>query len=139
MSEMNLGNADTNGLKWMAIDACNSLYQPNWNNMQNYGVSPFNGNLHLLLGTDSVSWTDAQIHANWAKYMTRGKIVLSPMTIQDAWFTAARDAFGATGFNYTNAITFAVAGDSACANDTLQNNTAPGGNPYYYNSQQVWP
>jgi hypothetical protein len=139
MSEMNLGSSDTNGLKWMAIDACNSLYEPNWNNMQNYGVSPFNGNLHLLLGTDSVSWTDAQIHANWAKYMTRGKIVLTPMTIQDAWFTAARDAFGATGFNYTNAITFAVAGDSACANDTLQNNTAPSGNPSYYNSQQVWP
>ncbi|HEY5912775.1 MAG TPA: DUF6345 domain-containing protein [Verrucomicrobiae bacterium] len=138
MSEMNLGSADTNGLKWMAIHACYSLYEPNWWNMQNYAVQPYNGNLHLLLGIDSLSWADLQIQANWAKYMTRGKIVLTPMTIQEAWFTSARDAYGATGFNYTDPIVFAVAGDAACANDGLQNNSPPGGTPYY-NSQQVWP
>jgi len=93
MSEMSLGSADPNGLKWMAISACNSLYQPNWFNMVNYGVSPYNGNLHLLLGTDSVSWTNPHIESYWARYMTRGKVVLTPMAIQDAWFTASRDAY----------------------------------------------
>ena len=138
MSEMNLGSAATNGLKWMAIDACNSMYQPNWADMLNHGVHPNNSDLHLLLGTDSVSYTDPTRQKYWARYMTSGKIVLSPMTIEDAWFQAARDAFAATGYNYTNAIYFAVGGDAACTGDMLQTNSPPTGSPYYA-SVQVWP
>jgi hypothetical protein len=138
MSEMSLGSSDPNGLKWMAISACNSLYQPNWLNMQNYGVQPYNNNLHLLLGTDSASWTNPHIESYWARYMTRGKIVLTPMTIQDAWFLAAQDAYAETGFNYTNTIFYAVTGDAACQDDMLQMNSDPTGNPFY-TSLQVWP
>ena len=51
MSEMNFGGSSpTNGLKWMAILACNSLYHTAWNSMQSQQVKPYNGNLHLLLG-----------------------------------------------------------------------------------------
>src|SRR5208337_2793117 len=35
MSEMNLGGPGTNGLKWMALPACFSLYHANWQSMQN--------------------------------------------------------------------------------------------------------
>jgi len=49
LSDMNLGGSGTNGLKWFAILACTSLYPANWQDMQNYGVYPYNGNLHLLL------------------------------------------------------------------------------------------
>jgi hypothetical protein len=138
MSEMNFGSADTNGLKWMAINACNSLYQPNWFNMQNYGVQPWNGNLHLLLGTDSVSWSAPHVESYWARYMTWGKIVLTPMKIQDAWFTGAQDAFAETGYNYTNEIDFAVTGDFACKDDYLQTNSVPTGSPFYVRVK-VWP
>lgn len=138
MSEMNLGSADTNGLKWMAISACNSLRQQNWFNMQNYGIQPWNGNLHLLLGTDSVISVEPQLYAYWARYMTRGKIVLTPMKIQDAWILAAQDAYAETGYNYTNTMFFAATGDAECQDDLLQTNSVPTGNPFY-NSVQVWP
>jgi hypothetical protein len=138
MSEMSLGSADPNGLKWMAIDACNSLYEPNWSDMLNHGVHPNNGNLHLILGADSFTWTNPDRHRLWAKYMTSGQTPQSPMTIQNAWFEAAHDAYAATTFNYTNAMVLAVAGDSACQNDLLQTNSTPTGSPYYA-TQQVWP
>jgi hypothetical protein len=138
LSEMNLGSANTNGLKWMAISACNSLYQPNWFNMQNYGVQPYNNNLHMLLGTDSMSWTNPHVESYWARYMTRGKIVLTPMSIQDAWYLAAQDAYAETGFNYTNTIFYAATGDANCQDDLLQTNSVPTGNPFY-TSVQVWP
>lgn len=138
MSEMNFGSSDPNGLKWMAISACNSLYQLNWFDMQNNGVQPYNNNLHMLLGTASVSWTNPHIEAYWARYMTRGKIVFTPMTIQEAWFLAAQDAYAESGFNYTNTIFYAVAGDAACQDDMLQTNNVPSGNPFY-TSLQVWP
>ena len=135
---MNLGNADTNGLKWMAIHACNSLRQQQWYSMQNAGVRPYNSNLHLLLGTDSISYADPDIPAHWAQYITRGKIVLTPMKIEEAWYAAAQDTFRQTGFNYTNSIFFVVAGDAACADDYLATNSVPTGSSYY-SSMQVWP
>ncbi len=137
MSEVNLGSADTNGLKWMAIDACNSLKEPTRRNMQNHSVQPYNENLNLLLGTDSTTYVDPNLAANWARYMTRGKNGQPPMKVRDAWITGARDAF-ANGYNYTNSIVYAVTGDFACQDDTLTNNFAPGGTPYYF-SDTVWP
>jgi hypothetical protein len=47
-SEMNLGGSGTNGLKWMVLDPCNSLYHANWNSMQSRGIYPYNSNLHLI-------------------------------------------------------------------------------------------
>ncbi|MGH7953291.1 MAG: hypothetical protein ACREFE_15445, partial [Limisphaerales bacterium] len=73
LSEMNLGGSDpTNGLKWFAILACNSLQHNNWANMQSHGIKPYNSNLHLLLGVDSTNSTSSVLLQYWAQYMNFG-------------------------------------------------------------------
>jgi Family of unknown function (DUF6345) len=138
MGQMNFGGSATNGLEWMAIDACFSLYHPNWTSMQSANVKPYNSNLHLLLGVDSVLFTNPNIEALWAQYMLFGKTAGSPMTIQAAWYQGATDAYQRSGVNYGATITFAVAGDAACQNDSLQANSSPTGTQFY-SSQQVYP
>lgn len=140
LSEMNLGGSGTNGLKWFALKACDSLHQANWGNMQSLGVKPYNGNLHLLLGTTSTSYADPNIEAFWAKYMNHGPSTnYSPLTIRAAWYQAARDAYTKAGLPSGAVVKFAVAGDSACMNDSLQNYYAPGGSWIYDTPVQVWP
>jgi hypothetical protein len=138
MAEMKFGSAAPNGLKWMAIAACNSLQHTDWSSMQNAGVQPYNGNLHLILGMDSIVWTGDHVVSYWAKYMTVGKTAGSPMTIQAAWYAGAQDAYAETKFNYTNTMNFAASGDAACVNDYLQTNSTPGGSSFY-SSVKVWP
>lgn len=137
MSEMSLGGSAANGLKWMAIAACNSLFHTDWSNMQSLGVKPYNSNLHLLLGTGTVVYTDDHIMELWAKYMTKGSSG-TPMTVRDAWINAAHDAYHNSHYPYANTMIFAAAGDSSCMGDTLNVNSTPGGSWTYY-SQQVWP
>jgi len=136
MSEMNLGGAGTNGLKWMGIMACFSLYHVNWTSMQGQNIKPYNSNLHLLLGTDSLVYTDNHIMELWAQYMAKGKGTNAPMTIKNAWITAATDAYHQNSYPIT--MKFAVAGDSACGNDSLATNSAPTGT-WTYTSTQVYP
>jgi hypothetical protein len=137
MSQMNLGSAATNGLKWMAIAACNSLYHSDWTSMEGAGAQPYNSNLHLLLGTDTSVYTDSHIMQLWAQYMTKGKNG-PPMAIGNAWVTAASDAYHQTKFNYVLTMKFAVAGDSACIGDTLSSSSTPGGS-WTYSATQVYP
>jgi hypothetical protein len=137
-NEMSLGSSETNGLKWMGIFACNSMYHTCWTSMQNSDQVPYNGNLHLILGTDSVVWLDDNVSGNWAKYMTKGKTANSPMTIENAWFTGAVDAYKAAAFNFTNAQRFAASGNADCQGDKLKNYSDPSGDTFYF-SQQVWP
>ena len=139
MSEMSFGSSATNGLKWMAIAACNSLFHTDWSNMQSLGVKPYSGDLHLLLGTDTVVYTDDHIMELWAKYMTKGKGTnATPMTIKNAWVTGATDAYHQSKFNYPITMKFAVAGDSSCTSDTLSSSSTPGGS-WTYSSTQVYP
>ena len=143
MSEMNLGGAGTNGLKWMAIFGCYSLYRVNWTSMQNSGVQPYNSNLHLLLGADSLIYADSRITELLAQYMTMGKGTSpgtspTPMTIQNAWYQAAYDAYHGASIPNGTTIIYAVAGDNACQNDTLQTNSTPGGS-WFYETKQVYP
>lgn len=133
MSEMSLGSSATNGLKWMAINACNSLYQANWQSMQNASVKPNNSNLHLLLGTDSTIFVNDNMMKYWAKYMTR----TNAMTIKDAWVQSGKDAF-TNGYNYNVTMRLAVAGDTACQSDKLSSTTTPSGSAFY-SSTQVFP
>jgi hypothetical protein len=137
MSEMNFGSSATNGLKWMAIAACSSLFHTDWNNMQSLGVHPYNSNLHLLLGTDTTVYTDDHIMELWAQYMTKGTNG-TPMTIKDAWINGATDAYHKSKFNYPITMKFAVAGDSSCMSDKLNTNSAPDGS-WTYSSTQVYP
>ena len=139
LSEMNLGGGGAGGLKWFAILACNSLQDFNWDDMQNnIGVYPYNGNLHLLLGTDSIITTSSVILQYWAMYMNFGRSSFSPLTLRASWYQAARDAY--SGHNYANPVKFAVAGDAACMDDYVQTNyyTLPQGG-WTYDSNQVWP
>ena len=143
LSQMKLGGSTTtNGLKWFLIFACDSLYQPNWNSMQSHGQYPYNGDLHLLLGTDSTSYTSFNLMERWAQYMNIGVkggfLSFNPLTVQNAWYQAGSDAY--FGQNFTNAtITFAVAGNSACFGDYIQPgyNSPPGGS-WTYTSQIVY-
>ena len=94
MSEMNLGGSDpTNGLKWFVFFACDSLHQANWNSMINAGQQPYNGNMHLILGANSVIRANTVLMQKWAQYMNYGKGSFNPMTIQDAWYQASQNAY----------------------------------------------
>jgi hypothetical protein len=142
-SEMNLGGSGTNGLKWIGIYACFSLYQANWNSMKNAAVKPYNSNLHLLLGSATDCYPSLTFGKNWAQYMNYGTNgpTPHPMTIRDAWYQAARDAdaiYKQSLPDGASSAVMAVAGDTACMNDTLQTNSSPAGT-WTYDSQQVWP
>jgi hypothetical protein len=129
MSDMDFGElVGTNGLKWMAIFACHSLYHVNWQSMQSQRVYPYNGDLHLLLGSDTDCYDALGLTTYWAAYMQHGTQngVYSPLTIQNAWYQAAAFSYQHSGDTYPT-IVFAVAGDQACMNDSLQTNSAPSG------------
>ncbi len=139
LSDMNLGGSGTNGLKWMVIDACHSLYHVNWDNMNINGVYPYNGNLHLLLGGDTSTWSSDRKWYNFAKYINYGKQKYpSPRTIRDGYYQANVDAFQNAALPSGTVVTLAVAGDSACLDDTLQTNTPPSGS-WQYDSLQIYP
>jgi hypothetical protein len=144
LSEMNLGGSGTNGLKWAALLSCNSLQHNNWANMQSLGVKPYNSNLHLLLGVDTITYTSSSILWYWAKYINYGTSTnansASPLTIRNAWYQAAKDAYhNNPSIPSGTVINFAVAGDSACLNDSLQTNSAPQGSWSYASLVQVYP
>ena len=141
-SEMNLGGSGTTGLKWMVIDACFSLYQANWNSMGNSGVYPYNGNLHLILGAQTETWTSPRKWQNFAHYMNYGTSILAghynPLTIRNAYYQANQDAFHNVSLPSGTTITLAVAGDSACIDDSLQTSNTPSGS-WQWTSQPVYP
>jgi hypothetical protein len=131
MSEMDFGSPGTDGLKWMAILACNSLRQYNWNNMQYAGGwEPFNGNLHLLLGTDSVVKAGLGETTMWAKFML-GLDNNTARTVKDAWFLSG-------AWLASSPSRYSVAGHNDCQQDMLTgtNGLAPQGSIFYF-SQQV--
>jgi len=140
MSEMNLGGSGTNGLKWMAIKACHSLYHVNWSSMKRAFAIPYNSNLHLLLGSDTDSASNDSLSAYWAKYMNFGTSTnYNPLTIRAAWYQAAKDAYRNIPFPNGSVISFVVAGDSACIDDMLQTNNTPTGNWFIDTPVQVYP
>jgi hypothetical protein len=139
MTDMNLGGTDpTNGLKWFAIVACDSLHEANWNDMQDAGQYPYNSNLHLLCGANSVISASSYMLQYWARYMNYGRGSLSPMKIHDAYYQAAIDAY--RGRTHDGTMIYSIAGDSACFDDYIEQgfNSAPQGN-WMYDSRQVWP
>ncbi len=142
LSQMNLGGSGTNGLKWAALLACNSLQHNNWANMQSQGILPYNTNLHLLLGVDTVDYTDPNLLWYWGQYMNYGTCTnggaCNPLTIRNAWYQAARKAYAGKHYAVTS-MSFVVAGDSACFGDYIQTNNAPQGAWHTDDPQQVWP
>jgi hypothetical protein len=132
MSDMDFGGDGANGLRWMAIKGCHSLYHTDWDSMQYYGIYPYNSNLHLLLGADTDSFTSATLLQLWARYMNWGTSTnYSPQTIRAAWYQAAQDAYKNVKFPTGTVIKFVVAGDEACLDDSLQSYSSPDGNWIY--------
>lgn len=141
-SEMNLGGSGTNGLKWMVLDPCFSLYHANWNSMNNAGIKPYNSNLHLILGAQTETWTNPRKWWNFAKYMNYGASTsagnYNPLTIRNAYYQANQDAFHGAQLPPGTSITLAVAGDSACLDDSFQAANTPSGS-WQWTSQSVYP
>jgi hypothetical protein len=150
MSEMSLGgDSPTNGLKWMAIMGCWSLYPQNWNNMQNQNVKPYNSNLHMILGCATDFAAEPLIGQLWADYMLgidpQTRKPATPKKIRDAWYAAANDAYRTlqTGFrlNIPNPTKLVIAADDNCFDDYLQTttNTVLSGHWHIDNPVQVYP
>jgi hypothetical protein len=144
MSEMQFGGDGTNGLKWIAIDACNSLYHVNWANMQSQQVYPYTSGLHLMLGADTINATHPHLGVCWAKFMLGNPKSVPPKppeAIRLAWYDGATYAFTNWPAPIGATITFAVAGDPACLNDMLQTktNTVLSGGSWFYDTRQVYP
>jgi hypothetical protein len=59
------------------------------------------------------------------------------MTIHDAWYQAAKDAFKNGKFGYT--IKYIVAGDNSCFNDKVATNATPTGTWHIDDPTQVFP
>jgi len=138
MSEMSLGGAGTNGLKWVGIMACYSLKHDNWANMQSLGVKPYNSNLHLLLGCDTTEYANKDMLIFWARYINWGIATHSPMEIRAAWYQAAKDAYAyMISKPGDTALNWAVAGDSSCYHDMIQTNYTPTGT-WFYEKVEVW-
>ena len=137
LSDMSLGssNSATNSLRWMAIFACNSLRQANYDSMNNGGQLPITSNLHLLLGTDSVCYPTDNIAALWARSIL-GLSFVYPQQIWEAWYTEARGVYGSG--SYPGAIKFAVAGWADNFSDTVQSTGGTSGD-LQYQSVQVYP
>jgi hypothetical protein len=147
MSDMNLGgSSSTNGLKWMALLACDSLFQTDWNSMKSQSVKPYNSNLHMILGCGTDFAAEPLIGQFWADYM----LGLDPTTskpqavmkIRDAWYQAANDAYKKVGpfVSIPNPTVLAVAADSNCSEDFLQTNSPPSESTWnYYNNKTVYP
>ncbi len=138
LSEMNMGGSGTNGLKWMVLDQCFSLFHANWTSMNTAGIKPYNSNMHLILGANTVTWTSTRKWYNFAKYVNYGVTNVSPLTIRNAYYQGNQDAFHNVQLPPGTTITLAVAGDSACLDDSLQTTNTPSGS-WQWTSQSVYP
>jgi hypothetical protein len=106
--------------------------------MQSHGVYPYNGNMHMILGAETETWTSPLKWYDFAKYMNYGRHTHSPYTIQNAYYQANTDAFANAPLPDGTEITLAIAGDSACLDDTIQTNTPPSGS-WEWVSQPIYP
>lgn len=140
MSEMNFGGAGTNGLKWMVIGACYSLTHAKWSSMHNAGVRPVNSNLHLILGADTIMYSSDELMADLAKNLFGNPTAsqpVAPMTVEQAWYAAGSQAYANEKLSISAPVIFAVSGNDACLNDTLQTNYPPTGS-YFYHTATVY-
>jgi hypothetical protein len=107
-------------LKWMVIDACNGLCDPNFSSMKSKGAIPLK-TTHLLCSASTEVDQSDDIEANFVN------LILSPtntVSIPIQWGYAGREAYrGIT--NITDTVVFRTVGYPECMSDTVQNNTSP--------------
>jgi hypothetical protein len=106
-------------LKWMAILACNSLCDPNFQDMVNHGAIPLK-ETHLVCGAATYSAVGENIGSYWAENMIKKN-----QTIVEAWFNAGRQEYTGQTNMTANPTIFRVAGYPECFSDKVKINTAP--------------
>lgn len=130
MSDLNLGGDSTNsGLKWLAFNACYSLYPANWNSMQSQNVSPYNSNMHMILGGATETVSSPSQGTFFAQDMLGNPTAIPPipaMTLRNAWYDSFRRGMqveaGIIGA-YPNPTQLTVACNPNCLGDYLQTQT----------------
>jgi hypothetical protein len=108
-------------LKWMALLACNSICDPNYQSMLSAGAIPLK-ETHLVLGTASLAAMGENIASYW------GQNLLKSQSVMTAWFNAGNREYHDAHINpgsMTNTIVFRVVGYPECFSDSLKTNTAP--------------
>jgi hypothetical protein len=118
------GSPGTNGLKYMALLACNALRTNNYNDLYLNQKLPISNDLHLLLTASSVVTAAPNLGTYW------GSLLFSTgETVATAWFDAGATAYTEETNNIT--ITFRVAGWPDAFTETVHEiNNSPGtGNP----------
>lgn len=108
-------------LKWMALLACNSICDPNYQSMLSAGAIPLK-ETHLVLGTATFAAMGENIASYW------GKNLLAKQTIVNAWFSAGSREYHDPHINpnaLTNTIVFRAVGYPECFSDTIKTNTSP--------------
>lgn len=86
LSEFGMGG----NLRWMAILACNTLRDQNYNSMLSQGALPIKNNLHLLCAASTFS-ACGDVGGLWANNMTKSSFLGfgGPETVQQAWYVQA--------------------------------------------------
>lgn len=133
MSEFGFGGS----LRWVAVLACNSLRDQNYNSMLGNGVLPIPSNLHLLCGTTTISYMSDNIGELWAAKML-GSFFTSPETVEQAWYDGAHNSYQ-YATNISNTVIFRVAGSDNCFSDTLKNYAGGTSGNITSTTRQVYP
>jgi hypothetical protein len=142
--QIEFGGSGTNGLKWVALAICSALEANCYNDMYNNELLPITEDLHLLLGAASLMTAAPDLGELWARnmlgtYATNG----SPMTVEEAWYAAGKNAY-TRETDYPNLLmNFRVAGWPDAFSDHLSDrDTSPGtSNPadIIYHQEKVHP
>jgi hypothetical protein len=119
LSECDFGGSN---LRWMAIFACNILYDDNYQDMYNKVVLPIDDNLHLLLSARTSVFMYPEVGRKWAQAML-GKEPGGIRSVRDAWYLAG-DATQKLS-EPTGPVVLRVAGWPACLSDQLLNYSTP--------------
>lgn len=127
LDDCSFGSPGTNGLKWMAILACNVLTNVDYDSLHEYGRLPINNDLHLLLSTASIATAAPTLGSLWAGNMLGdGTTNHPPETVEQSWFDAGSKAYQAET-NHPLVIVFRVAGWPDALGDYLSDTgTSPG-------------
>jgi len=116
LSDMAFGSATA---KWMTIFSCNMLNGNAVTSMANNSLLPMNGNLHLLLGFNSYSYTEPYLGFNYASNL------VTKVTIHDSFINACRESYSSAYQNTNNIaimtypVVCRVMGYNSCFGDTL--------------------
>jgi Family of unknown function (DUF6345) len=120
LSECDFGSSN---LRWMAIFACNILYDDNYQDMWDKRVLPINDDLHLLLSARTAVYMWPNFGEFWANDMLGKERGGGPQTLIDAWEYAGKKTQPAA--HPSGPVIFRVAGWHACLGDKLLNYSTP--------------